>query len=60
MLCDQASDGIILTSLPTASHVPPVVFYNTIDQLSTARRQIDPAHCSQQLRGPPPCPALVG
>jgi hypothetical protein len=41
MLCDQASDEINSLSLPTASHWPPVVFYNTIDQLSIPRVEIN-------------------
>jgi hypothetical protein len=43
MLCDQASDEIILKSLPTALHVPPVSFYYTIDQLSIPRVKINPS-----------------
>jgi hypothetical protein len=39
MLCDQASDKIFFIYQP-ASHVPPVSFYNTIDQLSIARVEI--------------------
>ncbi len=46
MLCDQASDTINSKSLPTASHWPPVSFYNRIDQLSTARGKINPGHYS--------------
>jgi len=40
MLCDQASDKIFFI-YQTASHVPPVSFYNTIDQLSIARVKIN-------------------
>ncbi len=58
MLCDQASDKIFFI-YQTTSHQPPVSFYYRIDQLSTARREINPAHCSEQLWGLPPCPALV-
>jgi len=49
MLCDQASDTINSKSLPTASHSPLVFFYIILRGLSTARVEINPAHCSQQL-----------
>jgi len=45
MLCDQASDKIIFI-YQTTRHVPPVVFYNRIDQLSTAASKINPLHYS--------------
>ena len=47
MLCDQASDKIIFV-YQTPSHVPLVFVYYRIDQLSTARCEINPAHCSEQ------------
>ncbi len=42
MLCDQASDKIFFI-YQTASHRPPVFFYYRIDQLSTARVEINPS-----------------
>jgi hypothetical protein len=45
MLCDQASDKIFFI-YQTTLHVPPVFFYNRIDQLSIARVQINPGHYS--------------
>ena len=41
MLCDQASDGIILKSLPTTLHSPLVIFYNRIDRLSIPTSKIN-------------------
>ena len=51
MLCDQASDKIFFI-YQTTGHL---FFYDRILMLSTARREINPAHCSQQLWGAPPC-----
>jgi len=45
MLCDQASDKIFFI-YQTTSHVPLVFFYYGIDQLSTARCEINPGHYS--------------
>ena len=45
MLCDQASDEIILKSLPTTCHLPLVIFYIILRGLSIPRAQ-------------PPCPLL--
>ena len=40
MLCDQASDKIFFI-YQTTSHMPPVVFYNIIDQLSIPASKIN-------------------